>query len=95
MANSEREKLFALADALGWRQKPPSKKGYVKLECPCGKHYTWVHKTPSNPYHYAERGRFIRSRDCGAGLLAHESGEEGVTQSGGAPRSEGSSKGEA
>lgn len=64
MGNTERERLFQLAADLGWVPRDPNKKGYVKLVCPCGKHLTWVHKTPSNPYYYDEKIKFITRKKC-------------------------------
>lgn len=66
MADAERERLFEAAAELGWsdRGKGPGRNGYIKLYCPCGKHLTWIHKTPSNPHYYRQRISFMRAR-CG------------------------------
>jgi hypothetical protein len=69
----EREDVFQLADELHWRNEGPNKKGYVKLLCPCGKHKTWVHKTPSNPDYYRQRMNFLR-RACGPSPAEDDNG---------------------
>ena len=52
----ERGDAFAAADRLGWAIDPkPNKKGYLKMRCSCGRHITWLHKTPSNPHYYQQR----------------------------------------
>lgn len=63
----EREDVFRVADELSWRVIGPNKRGYFKALCPCGKHKTWVHKTPSNPNYYRQKVNFIRRQDCSAG----------------------------
>ena len=66
MGNTERDRLFERADQLGWVASPPNKKGYIKLLCPkkCGKHKMWVHKTPSDPYYYNQRIKFLERQKC-------------------------------
>jgi hypothetical protein len=63
----EREDVFQAVEELRWTQKKPNKKGYIKLLCPCGKHKTWLHKTPSNPNYYRERVNFLRRCECSKG----------------------------
>lgn len=62
--SAEREKALRAAATLGWTYVPPSKGSpYGKLKCGCGKHITWLHKTPSNPNYYRERVQYMR-RTC-------------------------------
>jgi hypothetical protein len=41
-----------VASDLGWREARRSKKGYSKFLCPCGQHFKWFHKTPSDPNYW-------------------------------------------
>ena len=54
MASDDRAKALEAAIALGWTDDGDTKKGYTRLKCPCGKHMTWLHKTPSNPNYWKE-----------------------------------------
>lgn len=57
----EREDVYRAAAELGWTiDDKPNKNGYFKMRCPCGKHVTWLHKTPSNPNYYRERIGVLR-----------------------------------
>lgn len=64
MADSEREDFFEKATKMGWsdRGDKPNAKGYIKLFCSCGKHITWIAKTPSNPHFYRERFNFMTNK---------------------------------
>jgi len=64
---NEREDVFAAALELDWTiDDKPNKHGYLKMKCGCGKHITWLHKTPSNPNYYKERIQYMR-RKCNPG----------------------------
>jgi len=64
MGNTERERLFAVLEELGWTIAGTNKKGYVKALCGCGKHKMWVHKTPSNPYYYDQQMKWVKRQGC-------------------------------
>ena len=57
----ELEALLKEAEGKGWRV---DKTLYFRLRCPCGKHQTWVHLTPSNPRYEQERRRFLEDTGC-------------------------------
>lgn len=59
----EQRGVVAFAKSLGWTAEEPNSKGYIKIKCACGKHQTWIHKTPSGVNYWAERRRFIE-RTC-------------------------------
>lgn len=61
----EREDVFAAADSLRWRvDDRPNRNGYFKMQCPCGQHTKWLHKTPSNPHYYREYIAKMQSLGC-------------------------------
>ena len=64
MAGNDRKSTLELAEELGWREAGQGKKGYTKLKCPCGKHITWLHKTPSNPNYWKERVTSTAAAAC-------------------------------
>ena len=64
MGNTERENFFAYAAEMKWEECAVSGKGYIKMACPCGQHLMWIHKTPSNPYHYQQRAQLIKRLNC-------------------------------
>jgi hypothetical protein len=43
----------------GWRKVKENASGYYVMHCYCGKHYTNLHKTPSNPDHFRKRARYM------------------------------------
>lgn len=54
-ADSERRKAMDAIAALGWTvADKPNGNGYIKVSCPCGRHSSWLHKTPSNPSYYRQ-----------------------------------------
>jgi len=59
----ETEALLDEADKVhGWDVSKGRK--YFRLRCPCGKHQTWVHLTPSNPNYVRERRGYLRNTGC-------------------------------
>lgn len=57
----ELEAILAEAESKGWRVE---KTKYFRLRCPCGKHQTWVHLTPSNPNYAQEKRQKLQSTGC-------------------------------
>jgi hypothetical protein len=53
-----------IAAELNWREVEPSGKGYLKLLCPCGKHKTWLHWTPSDVNYYKNKIAYLRRQSC-------------------------------
>lgn len=45
-----------------WRVVNPPK--YYKVECDCGVHYRWIHKTPSNPRYCNEALQWLSRQPC-------------------------------
>src|SRR6266487_434562 len=58
----ELEALLAEAESKGWRVD--KKTLYFRLRCPCGKHMTWVHLTPSNPKYEQEKRQKLQGTGC-------------------------------
>jgi hypothetical protein len=58
----ELEALLAEAESKGWRVD--RKALYFRLRCPCGKHQTWVHLTPSNPRYEQEKRKKLQGTGC-------------------------------
>lgn len=58
----ELEALLAEAERRGWRVD--KKAAYYRLRCPCGKHQTWVHLTPSNPRYEQEKRQKLQGTGC-------------------------------
>jgi hypothetical protein len=58
----ELEELLTEAERKGWRVDRRSR--YFRLRCPCGKHMTWVHLTPSNPRYTLERRQYLQGTGC-------------------------------
>jgi len=58
----ELETLLAEAESKGWRVDKGSK--YFRLRCPCKKHMTWVHLTPSNLRYAQERRQYLQGTGC-------------------------------
>jgi hypothetical protein len=56
---AEREAAVKEVAEHGWRKVKESASGYYVMHCYCGKHYTNLHKTPSNPDHFKERVRYM------------------------------------
>lgn len=58
---AEREAAVKEVAEHGWRFVKENANGYYVMHCYCGKHYTNLHKTPSNPDHFKQRvGYMIR-----------------------------------
>jgi len=57
----ELEAILTEAESKGWRVE---KTTYFRLRCPCGKHQTWVHLTPSNPKYAQEKLQKLQSTGC-------------------------------
>jgi hypothetical protein len=66
MGNEQHQQLEALladAEARGWRVDRD--KGYPKILCPCPeKHMATVHLTPSNPYYFRNRRKYLERYTC-------------------------------
>ena len=58
----ELEALLAEAEGNGWRVD--KKTAYYRMRCPCGKHMTWVHLTPSNPRYEQEKRQKLQGTGC-------------------------------
>lgn len=58
----ELEALLREAESKGW--SVDKGKGYFRLRCPCGKHQTWVHLTPSNPHYEQEKRKKLQGTGC-------------------------------
>lgn len=68
---NERDDVFTAAELYGWTiGEKPNSNGYLKMKCGCGKHMSWLHKTPSNPHYYRERVKFMRRTCPGSALGA-------------------------
>lgn len=69
---NEREDVYEAAKAYGWSiDTKPNKSGYLKMKCGCGKHMSWLHKTPSDPGYYRNRVKFMR-RTCPGGASVRD-----------------------
>ncbi len=55
------EALLKEAERKGWQVK---KTVYYRLRCPCGKHQTWIHLTPSNPRYVQEKRQKLQRTGC-------------------------------
>jgi hypothetical protein len=58
----ELDALLTEAEKKGWDVS--KKSGYFRLRCPCGKHQTWVHLTPSNPRYEREKRQYLQGTGC-------------------------------
>lgn len=58
----ELEKILKQMEALECRVDKPGT--YFRCRCPCGKHTTRVHLSPSNPHHGKQRLQHVRSWNC-------------------------------
>jgi hypothetical protein len=52
--------VIEAATAAGWSATASGKPQYTKLQCPCGKHVTFLQKTPSNPRYFNEAARRLK-----------------------------------
>jgi len=70
----ERQRLVKALDAFGWTVVCENKKGYLHVQCPCGAHPHWPHKTPSDPSY------FRRQEQCLIGECSrlHDSNDRGL-----------------
>ena len=58
------EALLREAERKGWRVDFNPRRGYWRLRRGCGRHQTWVHKTPSNPRYANERCGWLARETC-------------------------------
>ena len=58
------EEIIREAERRGWRAEKGSK--YFELLCPkkCGKHYRWVHLTPSDPRYGLNLRKWLERQPC-------------------------------
>ena len=66
-AGKARRDAVAVAEAIGWTVARETKRGYLIMRCSCGRHQETLHKTPSNPAHYAQKVQRM-TKTCRGGL---------------------------
>jgi hypothetical protein len=64
MSEHSREDALRIAKELNWREDRVNKKGYLLLLCPCGVHFKWLHKTPSDPNYFVNAIGYLKRQEC-------------------------------
>jgi hypothetical protein len=58
------EALLCSLERQHWRVPPPTRTGYYKVYCPCGKHLKTIHLSPSDPRYLRNLMGWLKRTKC-------------------------------